>query len=257
MMWMNGSALPGPQVDHAVKITANQNEVYGWNWTGGTNGGGQLRLNGNAQDFAGMDFTAVGNGGTTDGMFTIGGWEAVEIWKGKIYEVVLYDRNLTATEKQRVDSYLAIKYGSTLAANYLSGDGTTIYAADGSGATTYDSRIFGIGRDDCQGLVQKQSNLTIDDFLAVSNGALAASNAANTSTFSADKSFEMIGDNGLTKDYAVLYSPTTFTPAGAFYRMNRIWKVDETGTIGTVRITVPAGSDRLLVSTSTAFGAGT
>ncbi|MCU0467176.1 MAG: hypothetical protein MUF58_01125 [Arcicella sp.] len=257
MMWMNGSVLPGPQVNHTVDITKDQNQVYGWNWTGGTNGGGQLRLNSNAQDFANMDFTLVGNGGTSDGMFTIGGWEAVEIWKGKIYEVVVYDRNLTTTEKQKVDSYLAIKYGSTLTANYLSGDGTTVYAANGGTATDYDSNVFGIGRDDCQGLNQKQSNSTSDGFVTISNGALAANNAANTNNFTADKSFEMIGDNGLTKDYAVAYTPTTFTPAGTFLRMNRIWKVDETGTVGTVRITVPSGADRLLVSNSDTFGAGT
>jgi hypothetical protein len=257
MMWMNGSVLPGPQVNHTTPIIANHNQVYGWNWTGGSNGGGQLRLNSGIQDFSGMDFTLVGSGGTSDGMFTIGGWEAVEIWKGKIYEVVLYDRNLLPDEKQKVDSYLAIKYGSTLTANYLSGDGTIIYVANGGTSTDYDSNVFGIGRDDCQGLNQKQSNSTRDGFLTVSNGALVATNAANTSTFTADKSFEMIGDNGLTKDYAVAYAPTTFVPAGTFFRMNRVWKVDETGTVGTVRISVPSGVDRLLVSNSAAFGAGT
>ncbi len=255
IMWMNGSAPV--QIKHPTKIQKDLSQIYDYFWNTGTNVGSGLRLNGTEFFDATTDASIVGSGGTADGMFTIGGWEAVEIWNGNIAEVILYDRNLTAAEKDRVDTYLAIKYGSTLNHNYLSGDGTVIYTADGSGAATYDSNVFGIGRDDCQGLTQKQSTSTADNFVKVSLGALATSNAANTSTFAADKNFEIIGDNGLTKDYAVAYTPTSFTPAAPFYRMNRIWKVTETGTVGTVRITVPAGSSRLLVSNSNTFGAGT
>lgn len=184
---------------------------------------------------------------------------------GDIQEIIVYKTGtptleggaMPATDIQKIQSYLGIKYGITLPHNYLSGDGTTVYAANGGTATDYDSNVFGIGRDDCQELNQKQSTSTSDNYAKVSLGTLATTNVANTGAFTANKSFEMIGDNGLAKDFAIAYTPTTFTPAGTFLRMSRIWKVDETGTVGTVRITVPAGADRLLVSNTDAFGAGT
>jgi large repetitive protein len=254
MMWMNGSVAPGPQVNHLTPIVKNQNQVYGWNWTGGTDGGGQLRLDGNAQDFAGMDFNLVGNGGTVDGMFTIGAWEAVENWKGKIYEVVVYDRNLSPTEKQKIDSYLAIKYGSTIALDYLSGDGTKVW--DRTLNTGYNNDITGIGRDECQQLLQKQSTSTESgSVLTMSLGSIAATNAANTGTFAADKNFEIVGDNGLAASYGVTYSPNSYTPVGGYFRMNRIWKVQETGTIGAITVAVPQGK-HLLVSTDPTFASG-
>nr|MCU0324130.1 VCBS repeat-containing protein [Spirosomataceae bacterium] len=255
IMWMNGSAPV--RIDHPTLLQKDFSTIYGYFWNSGTNAGSGLRQNGNEFYDATTDATIVGNGGTADGMFTIGGWEAVEIWTGNIAEIVLYDRNLTTAEKDRVDTYLAIKYGSTLSHNYLMGDGTNIYNANGGTATDYDSNIFGIGRDDCQGLIQKQSTSTTDNFVKLSLGSLEASNAANTSTFTADKSFEVIGDNGAAKSYAIAYTPTSFTPAAPFYRMSRVWKVDETGTIGTVRISVSAGPTRLLVNGSDTFGVGT
>ncbi|WP_374755141.1 hypothetical protein [Arcicella aurantiaca] len=250
IMWMNGSAPV--RIDHPTLIQKDLPTVFDYFWNSGANAGSGLRQNGNEFYDATTDATLVGNGGGTDGMFTIGGWEAVEVWNGNISEVVLYDRNLTPTEKDKVDTYLAVKYGSTLSHNYLMGDGTTIYDV-----SAYGSHVFGIGRDDCQGLNQKQSTSTADSYVKVSLGALATTNAGNTNTFANDKNFEIIGDNNLTKEYAVAYAPTTFTPAGSFFRMNRIWKVDETGTVGSVRITVPSGADRLLVSSSATFGAGT
>ena len=193
----------------------------------------------------------------------------VEPWIGKINEVIVYNRSLTDVEAQRINSYLGIKYGVTLGqgngsigkngnnVNYLSGGGAIIWNATAN--STYNFDITGIGQDDCQGLIQKQSkSINPTSFVTIGNGtSIAASNAINTNLFSADKSFEIVGDNGLTKDYAVSYTPTSFTPASPFFRMNRIWKVQETGTVGMVTISIPGTTERLLVSGSNAFGAGT
>jgi large repetitive protein len=193
----------------------------------------------------------------------------VEPWIGKINEMIVYNRSLTDVEAQRINSYLAIKYGVTLGqgngavgkngtnVNYLSGAGAIIWNATANSTYNYD--ITGIGQDDCQGLIQKQSkSINPTSFVTIGNGTgIAATNAANLNIFSADKSFEIVGDNGLTTDYAVTYAPTTFTPSSTFYRMNRIWKVQETGTVGMVTISVPGSPERLLVSGSNAFGAGT
>ena len=53
---------------------------------------------------------------------------------GDIAEVMLFKRKLTATERQKVNSYLAIKYGITLTQNYIASDGTTVFTANGGTA---------------------------------------------------------------------------------------------------------------------------
>ncbi len=174
--------------------------------------------------------------------------------KGRVPEMAYYNVALSDADRNKVDSYFGIKYGITLTHNYLSGAGTIVYDV-----TSYNKNIFGIGRDDCQELIQKQSNsVETNGFVTIGNNAIiVATNADNTSAFTADKSFEIIGDNGLTNEYANAYAPTTFTPSSPFFRMNRIWKVQETGTVKTVRISIPTNAERLLVSSSAAFGAGT
>ena len=47
---------------------------------------------------------------------------------GKLSELIIYDGVPTATEEDKIESYLGIKYGITLASmNYLSSTGTTIW----------------------------------------------------------------------------------------------------------------------------------
>jgi large repetitive protein len=188
---------------------------------------------------------------------TDNGLASSEIFKGDFMEMAVYKNSaMTDAKIRKIQSYFGIKYGITVAHDYISG--TDINVWNRTINTGYNNNIFGMGRDDCQDFNQKQSQSYSDKFVTIGNNTtIAATNAANGSSFAADKSFEIIGDNGLTKDYAVAYAPTTFTPASAFYRMNRIWKVQETGTVGTVRINVPAGTERLLVSSSNTFGAGT
>jgi large repetitive protein len=177
---------------------------------------------------------------------------------GLIPEILVYNRELSDIEIKRINSYMGIKYGITMTEEYLASNGTTVIW-DKVANSTFHNNVFGIGREDCQDLNQKQSkSINTDGFVTIGNNAIiAATNAENTSAFSADKSFEIIGDNSLTNDYAVAYAPTTFTPSSPFFRMNRIWKVQETGTVGTVRISIPSSAERLLVSSSATFGSGT
>ena len=75
---------------------------------------------------------------------------------GKLSELIIYDGVPTSTEEDQIESYLAVKYGITLAStNYLSSDGTVIW--NNSSYSSYHYDIAGIGRDDDQGLHQKQS----------------------------------------------------------------------------------------------------
>ena len=181
-----------------------------------------------------------------------------------ICEVLVFNRTLTALEQNKVESYLAVKYGVTLdqsasfANNYTSAGGTVIW--NWSANRPFGNNITGIGRDDASGLVQRQSkSLNTAGIITLYNGTFTganfpALNTDNTNNFTADASFELIGDNAGALTFTRCYSGL---PPG-FLRMNRVWKAQRTGTVGTITLAVkttdvPVNTAHLLVSTDSAF----
>ena len=81
-----------------------------------------------------------------------------ELYLGGMGEVIVYNVNhaLTTTERQKINSYLAIKYGTTLdqstPQNYLASDGTVLWNATTNAG--YKTNIAGVGRDDASALTQ-------------------------------------------------------------------------------------------------------
>ena len=154
-----------------------------------------------------------------------------------IAEVILYTSAITAVQHQAIESYLAIKYGVTLdqttARNYVASDGATV-TWNGTANAGYKTNVAGIGRDDVTGLAQRQSkSINAGEFVTIGLGAIAADNASNTSNFAADTSFLTWGhDNGSA-------SWGTVVTATSLRRMPRIWKVQETGTVGGVVVRIP------------------
>ena len=178
---------------------------------------------------------------------------------GDIAEQVIYGQSLNASDLQKVNSYLALKYGFTLdqtiPQNYVNTAGAVIY-----NMSSYSANVTGIGRDDIEALLQNQSkSLNTNALVTLANGTgIAASNAINSNTFDADKSYEVIGDNGQPASYLTVYTPSSFSSAGMVHSMNRIWKVQETGTVGTVTISIPGNGQGtyLLVKGSPSFTSG-
>ena len=147
---------------------------------------------------------------------------------GKISEIVLYNNSNTALDVSKIQTYLAIKYGITLSNDYINTDGTTIYDV-----STYSNQIIGIGRDDAEGLLQKQSHST-DDTVRIFMNTLAVDNGSNTTTvadFGADLAYIVAGhDNGSMCPTA---ASNAETPAGVSTRIEREWKVTNTNFTGT------------------------
>ncbi|MBS1566079.1 MAG: hypothetical protein JST39_16970, partial [Bacteroidetes bacterium] len=201
----------------------------------------------------GIGFSAPGNG---------------EASSSAIAEVITYNSTLTDADVNKVETYLAIKYGITLSqsttftrpagpTNYTLSDGTTAWNAAANNG--YGHNITGIGRDDGSALLQMQSKSVHDSALVtlyngVGGGLFPAMNKDNTNGFANDKSFLLIGDNGLDRNLAVcLFN-------GKMARMNRIWKVQKTGVVNTVTIAADAADinpavKNLLVSSSPLFPA--
>ena len=191
-----------------------------------------------------------------------------EPFNGGIAEVVTYNTTLDEAAVNKVESYLAIKYGVTIcqrsrfarqASNYTASDGTVFWrTAQNRG---YDNCITGIGRDDVSGLLQKQSrsvqsNSLITLYNGAVNGSFAISNAGNNNNIATTNSFLLIADNGLSDQLTVC-------AAGKKYkRMERVWKVQKTGAgITTVTLVLnkgalPADAKGILVATSNAFATG-
>lgn len=149
---------------------------------------------------------------------------------GHLLEVISYPTKLTAVELQKVNTYLGLKYSITLGQNYISGDGTTLFDV-----SSYGNRVFGIGRDNCQGLHQRQSKIeseiSSDNLLAIGyNGQIGSENSSVNSNNLTDGSYLVIGDNaGSISSWTSTGAPLSFLPESV--RVAREWKVVAKGGI--------------------------
>lgn len=204
-------------------ITSNNTAIYADNALNvqGTRVAWNTTMNDNGQ---------MGVGNSPDSSFTNG-------WNGNVNEIMYYPWDLTAIERQKINSYLGIKWGVTLdqttATDYLDSNGSVIWNAASGGI--YKNDITGIGRDDCGALYQKQSTSTDgDDIVSLGLGStgLVATNQDNTNTFSADKKFLLFAHNGV-----VITNKTQTNLPGSlsscYSRLQREWQVQILGTGGT------------------------
>ncbi|GAB5525031.1 MAG: hypothetical protein Roseis2KO_29030 [Roseivirga sp.] len=171
---------------------------------------------------------------TTDA-FAINGF-----FDGQIGEIISYSVRPSDAEHNRIQSYLAVKYGITLdntgggtAGDYTSAGTTTIW--DASDYSTYHNDVAGIGRDDASCLNQKQSKSeNSGSIVAIGLGGIETNNAANANTFSADNSFMLWGNDGDFTSQA--NANVADVPDNVTERMERIWRVDETNTVGATTV---------------------
>ncbi|MCE7996543.1 MAG: T9SS type A sorting domain-containing protein [Roseivirga sp.] len=152
-------------------------------------------------------------------------------YEGDIAETIVFNKVLSETERTRVESYLAIKYGITRevtglsesAEDYLAADGGIIWDIDNQGVT-YHNDIFGIGRDDLSCFEQIKSKSENSDALVTID---------NTTSFGTNDSFLISGNDNAN----IENENNSEKPAGIKSRLNREWRVQETGTVGSVQLT--------------------
>ncbi len=139
---------------------------------------------------------------------------------GHIAEIIVYSDALSPAQKQQIETYLAIKYGLTLdnATDYLASDGTTVLYPSTTSHSGFVNDIAGLGRDDASQLSQLESKSLSSDSILTFNQASDLS----------DGEFLLWGnDNG------AVANTHSGAPAGKM-RVARIWRVAETGDVGTV-----------------------
>lgn len=191
------------------------------------------------------------NTGNTARTFRIGrdtNWGSHD---GQMNEAIVFATPLTASEKARVDSYLAVKWGTTLTSDYVNSTNSIVWNT----SPTYQNNIFGIARDNLSTLYQKQSrseNSNQKLIIGVGN-SLANTNAANTNSLT-EGQFLIAGDNGLKQELKTLLPYTAGTNGEVNSRFESIWKVQNTGSVGTVTIAWPKGVKNMyLVQSSDAI----
>jgi hypothetical protein len=143
-------------------------------------------------------------------------------FKGTIAELLVFDRSLDVLTQIQFETYLAIKYGIPLTrGNYVSAGESVLWNADKNKDFGY--RMTGLGREDFFSLHQKQSISAVDPdgVLAISNGRLMVTNAANTDTL-ANGNYLVWGDNN--KSFG-----KSATIDGQLQLINRQWLMNASG----------------------------
>ena len=177
-----------------------------------------------------------------------------ENWNGRVAEVIVYNSALSASQLEKIDSYLAIKYGYTLSGeNYETSSSSTLW--DVTALATWSNNIAGVGRDDNEALTQLQSRSIDNGFqltVAIGN-TIQATNSANSGSFSKDKSYLMWGDNNAGTAFT-----RNITVSGTTYNcMQRTWTFQQTSNWVDQNITIAQDSGStttyMLVASDAAF----
>lgn len=191
---------------------------------------------------------------TTSGVVPFSGSVTAPITLGRIFfagfagtadfgEILMYSGAHGSTERNKINTYLSLKYGTTLGTNgtsmnYVAPHGTVVWNVGNHAGFNYD--IAGISYDQAGALDHpKSASINEDgggaarDIITVANGT----NFASPSSIPADKSYLIWGNNNGTLEGTALGSTYNTTNAETIeVEFNRQWKFQESGTIGTVTI---------------------
>jgi hypothetical protein len=162
----------------------------------------------------GVEKQVTGSGGTITaqtGIGQIGRGSNTAGFNGYISEIIVYNRVLTSTERNQIQTYLAVKYG--LAAS----SSVHLYYNEPG----YNNDIFGLGRDlATQGLnVTTSNSVSVDDIMEVRNPSSLD-----------DGDYLIFGNNNGTGAF------TAHSGSNCLYSsaLNRSWKVNKVNDAGTV-----------------------
>jgi len=160
------------------------------------------------------------------------GERVVRGFQGFMSEMIIYNASIDDDELKRIESYLAIKYGLTLAStdgDYVDSEGKVIW--DATANSVYHNDVAGIGKDDVSTLNQKQSqSASPDDILTISIGStVETTNSANGGVFDNNGDYLIWGNNDPTNTFSLIDHSSL--EKVCFKQLNRTWKASNTGDI--------------------------
>ncbi|WP_418602616.1 LamG-like jellyroll fold domain-containing protein [Hwangdonia sp.] len=178
-------------------------------------------------------------------------FDVVGSLNGRVAEIFTFAERVADADRQKIESYLAIKYGITLGTStqvekdYINSFNTSIW--DISANTGYNYHVAGIGRDSISDLNQKQSKtLNIANEVTIGLNGIFATNSANTNEFKKDGDFLVWGSNDAA--YTASGSNTVTVATGITTSLTRIlrqWKIVESiedagGDVENVFVSIPS-----------------
>jgi uncharacterized repeat protein (TIGR01451 family) len=178
---------------------------------------------------------------------------------GYMSEMIAYERILTDGEKNKIYSYLGMKYGVTLDPepdnatinyNYVLSDNTPVWPGTSSPLhRQFHHNVAMVVKDEAADLLNRQARSTdVGDFIVVGvNGtSLSIDGSNNVTGLTADLSAIAWGNNGEPYDGTdatrVNISNLSYVCGNMDYRAKRIWMIDKTG-IGDQKILLGAGGE--------------
>ena len=151
-----------------------------------------------------------------------------EYWNANIAEMIVFTEGITTQEQQKIESYLALKYGlqldQTIAKSYISSSAINIWDHSLTDANTFNQSIAGIGRDDVSGLHQKQSTAQMEGLVTI-----------GLNTITADQRFLTWAHNGGTLEI----SDTIEINDISIRRVTKTWQTQEVnGDVGNTQVSI-------------------
>ncbi len=169
---------------------------------------------------------------------------------GRIAEVFTFSERLSDADRQKVESYLGIKYGITLGASteaqkdYVNSFDTSVW--DISANAGFNYHVAGIGRDSISDLNQKQSKtINTSGEVTIGLGGIYATNSINTNEFKKDGDFLVWGCNNAAYTGSSINAITVASGiTTTLTRIDRKWKIVESvesagGDLETVFVSIP------------------
>ena len=169
---------------------------------------------------------------------------------GTFPELIIYNKALNASERQKVASYLAIKYGFTLDAtsngSYCNSVGDTIWDANTNPA--YHNDVIALAHDAASGLHQAQSKQQDGNLVLFFSDSLYANNLLHPDTMTNNLSALMIGHNNGQLDVDTVLASHSEKPLNITLRIDREWKVKNTSFVSPFSIKLPFDTSGIHIS---------
>lgn len=172
---------------------------------------------------------------------------------GRVAEIFTFAERVSDNDRQKIESYLGIKYGITLGSSteatkdYINSFDTSVWDISANSGYNYD--VAGIGRDSISDLNQKQSkSINYANAVAIGLGGISDTNSANSNEFIKDGDFLVWGNNNGAFSGTNTNSITIGTGiTTSVTRIDRQWKIVETnedvnGDVKTVFVSIPSAA---------------
>ncbi|MGY5353758.1 hypothetical protein [Wenyingzhuangia sp. IMCC45467] len=178
---------------------------------------------------------------TGDNQGVLGKGYGTNGFRGYVSEMIIYSSTISNADLSKIYSYLAIKYGMTLAisdgitnGDYTNSNGTVIW--DASENSSFHHDVAGIGYDIASDLIQKQSTSeSSDDILSISiDNSVALTNNLNSGSFENNLDYLIWGNNSTESSISLIDNPSSVN--ACLKQLDRDWKISNIGNVEDVTL---------------------